>query len=164
MITIVLGFLVGIGIMAIFKVKENSDLILAISLGFFAILCVGLFLPISGYTDWQLVDERELISFSNQNETEKDTFVIRNQDAYLYRIENKSSIDNASLNSYSTINLYPNGMEVFRIDEIEDAECIKPVVKTYERKGKMSLFTFAIGAKQKYYAFIVPKNTIEYEL
>ena len=164
MLIIILGFLAGIGMMAIFKVRENSDLILAISLGFLAVLCVGLFSPISGYTEWQLVDEKELVSFSSQDETEENTFVIRNQDSYLYRIENESSIDNVSLNSYSTVNLYPNGMEVFRIDEIEDAECTKPVVKTYERKGKMSLFTFAIGAKQKYYAFIVPKNTIEYEL
>ncbi len=168
MVIILLGIVASVVIMYIYsylhELKEqdsselSSDMATELALGVLATIIVGLFLPISGYTDWQLVEEKELVSFSNQNETDENAFIIRNQDAYLYRIENEP-IDNDSLKSYSTVNLDEN--ELFRIDYTDT--CTKPVVKIYQRKGKMSLLTFALGTTQKCYVFNVPNDSIKYE-
>lgn len=120
-------------------------------------IVLGLFLPISGYKDWELMKETELVSLSNSLASGSNGFVyvsLTADNAYTYRYEIDSDFGTTTSKEYKTKTLVNENVE-----EIEDPNCTSPVIREYSQKAKPSIWTFALGQDYKY-VFYVPEGTI----
>jgi len=165
MLTIVLGFVLAVvfGILATALLKNDGyhgvTVIVTCTLGFG--LYIGLCCPVSGFHEWVLVEETELISLSNDLTSSGNEIVyvaFSADDTYTYRYEIDSEFGTDTSKEYQTETLVGENVE-----EIEDHNCEIPFIRVYERKGKMSIWTFALGSKETKYVFYVPEGTISKE-
>lgn len=166
MLIIVLSILLGFLLFGLATIIGSKLTALAIS-GFitiilFAGVIVGLFAPVSGFTEWKLLEETELISLSNSTVGGSSGVVyvsLTAGNAYTYRHEINSKFGTDSSVEYTTVTLVNKDVE-----EIEDVNCQKPVIRIYTCQGKKSIWTFALGSKQTKYVFYVPEGTITKEI
>lgn len=167
MLTIILG--IGLAVLiAIISFAIPWDKIgflvfgLALIVGFLAIITgLGAF-HISGFTEWQLIQETELISLSNDLASGGTGCVyvsLSADNAYTYRYEINSEFGTETSKEYKTATLV--GADV---EEIEDTNCNTPIVMVYKREGKMSFWTFGWLNTQIKYVFYVPEGTISKEV
>lgn len=160
MLTIVLGLaLTVILIFVIVYLELDSSISEIIILLFFTVsFIIGLFVPISGYSEWELVKETELISLSNTTASGSKGLVyvsLTADNAYTYRYEIDSKFGTESSKEYQTQTLVNKDVE-----EIEDSNCSVAVVREYCQKAKRTIWTFALGQKNSKYVFYVPEGTI----
>ena len=164
MLTIILGIVLAI-ILAFIFLLLGADLDVASVI--FVILVLGaigmgVFLPISGYEEWELKQETELISLSNDVASggNRRVYVSLSADnVYTYRYEINSEFGTETSREYKTETLTGNGVE-----EIEDPNCEVPVIRVYQRTGKMSFWTFAVASAEYKYVFYVPEGSISKEV
>ena len=124
---------------------------------------IGLFYPIKGYTDWQLVKETELVTLSNsvasQGSGRMFYVSISADNVYSYRYEIESEFKTEGSKSYKVDTVSGDNVE-----EIEEANSSKAILQEYHRKGKMSIWSFAFLSDETRYVFRVPKGTISREI
>ena len=158
MLIIIVGIIAAIGCLAIGAWVNSAEGIfncLAL-LVFLVAIFTGICAPVTGYTDWELVSEEELISLSNDTGTSGNLFAIRTNGIYSYRVQIKSEFGTNSSKEYEL-----RTIDAKYVVEVEDPEIEKPVLKIYKRVGKTSVFSFALWTEQKKYVFYVPKGTIK---
>jgi len=164
MLTIILGIALSFGILFILAIYTNVKAEFASIIGGIMIvssITVGLMIPISGYSDWELVEEKELISLSNSLGTEGYGGIyvsLSAENVYTYRYEIESEFGTETSREYVTKTIS------FNVQEIEDPNCQKPVIRTYLKKAKKTAWTFALGANEYSYVFYVPEGTISKEV
>lgn len=79
--------------------------------------------------------------------------------AYTYRYEIDSEFGTEMGKTYKTQTLVGKDVE-----EVEDPNCEKAVVRVYQREGKRTIWTFALGMEETKYIFYVPEGTISKEV
>lgn len=124
---------------------------------------IGLFYPVKGYTDWQLVKETELVTLSNSVSSQgigRMFYVsISADNVYSYRYEIESEFKTEGSKSYKVDTVSGDNIE-----EIEEPNSSKAILQEYHRKGKMSIWSFAFFSDETRYVFRVPKGTISREV
>lgn len=165
MLTIIIAFVLGIGLL-IFCVdhdilEKSAPFICSVIIVFG--VAIGLVIPVNGYTEWKLTEETELVTLSNglaSGGSGNICYVSLSADnAYTYRYEIDSEFGTETGKTYKTQTLVGEDVE-----EVEDPDCEKAVVRVYEREGKMTLWTLASGTKETKYVFYVPEGTISKEV
>jgi hypothetical protein len=123
-------------------------------------IALGLFAPISGYNDWELVEETKLVSLSNTTASGGTGFIyvsLSANNVYTYRYEVDSNFGSESSKEYETNTLTEN------VIESEDSNCKIPVLRKYKRTAKKSIWTFGVAFEEKY-VFYVPEGSISKEI
>lgn len=167
MLTIILGIVLAVLIFKRAINVYNNDLstFLAVIAAIVGVLGIGagLCAPLSGYTEWELIQETELVSLTNNPASGgvgKLTYVSLSADnAYTYRYEIDSEFGTETSREYDTNTLVNKDVE-----EIEDYNCKKPVIREYQKKGKRTIWTFAFDTTITKYIFYVPEGTISKEV
>lgn len=167
MLTIILGIIassaLGLGILIFFEGEKLEAA--AVSIWTFGVLIsviCGVFIPLSGYTDWKMVQETELVSLSNNTASGGVGLVyvsLSADNAYTYRYEIDSEFGTETSKEYQTATVLGQNVQ-----EVEDPDCETPVIRVYTRKGKMSVWTFALMHEETKYVFYVPEGTISKEV
>lgn len=162
MLTIILAFVVPLVISPmIIRSEPKADDSFPIYICIISVLAAIYFsfVPISGYYDWELVEETELVSLSNGLASNSNRFVyvsLTGDNAYAYRHEINSDLGTATSKEYKTETLVNKNVE-----EIEDSSCTTPILRKYCQKPKQTFWTFAVLADEKTkYVFYVPEGTI----
>lgn len=114
------------------------------------IISLGLFCPFSGYEEPE-IEQIELSSIT-ENAEHPYYLIISNDEKYIYKT---SEIINKYGVSEKVIEVLNKNTVAVYEEEREDA-----ILQKYVYKGKISGFTFAIGAKKTEYVFFVPQGTI----
>ena len=165
MLTIILGIVLAI--VLTFVLSLLSDNIgCTTATGFFLVLLLGViymgvFSPISGYEEWELKQETELISLSNNVASGGNGIVyvsLSADNVYTYRYEINSEFGTETSREYRTVTLTGNGVE-----EIEDSNCEVPVIRVYRKEAKKTIWTFGLKSETKY-VFYVPEGSISKEV
>ena len=167
MLTIIIGIVLAVFIIKVsFEIpnyKIGALVVCLAIIGGFGSILVGLgAFHISGYTEWELIQETELISLKNDlvsGGVGRLYVTLSADNAYTYRYEINSEFGTETSKEYQTETLVNEDVE-----EIEDINCITPVVRVYQRDGKMSLWTFGWLNTQTKYIFYVPEGTIYKEV
>lgn len=118
---------------------------------------LGLSFPVSGYNDWELIEETELVSLSNSTVSGSEglIYVSRSVDnVYTYRYEIDSEFGTNTSKEYTTKTVSEN------VEEIEDPNCKVAVIRKYTRTAKKTIWTFGLGCDETKYVFYVPEGTI----
>ena len=167
--SILVGILIGIlliGIMFLYVViLDGNSIVTAAALFCLGILCaiggiaIGIFEPVSGYGEPQIVSTTELVSLRDAN-VSKGTgnlfyVSVSGTDSYTYYVEVDSTYASDSQRAYKGNTISDSNVTIVEDDSRTDAELV-----TYVRYGKKSFWTFAVGAKQYEYVFYVPTGTI----
>jgi len=126
-------------------------------------IVIGLLSPVKEYTDLSVIKEVELVSLNNNVASRGSGGVFyvsvstNNVYSFRYEVENKYDLGGKA---YETATLSNN------VTEIESAECIKPVLKVYEKKPiKNKWISFSLfDSSIKEYVFYVPEGTIQKEI
>lgn len=166
MLTIIIGIVLAIifVLISIFYGKSEEFVKIMWSLAFLVViaaLMVGTILPINGCENWELVEETELITLSNDVASGGTGVVYVSLSAgniYIYRYEIDSEFDTETSREYKIETLTGEDVE-----EIEDPNCEVPVIRVYQREAKRTVWTFACYAETKY-VFYVPEGTISREI
>ena len=172
MLTIIIGIILAVAIVFI-AIRTNSEdamnccnmiavivILVAIAIGS-GINTVGSH-PVSGYTEWELINETELITLSNGMASGGTGLIyvsLSTDSTYTYRYEINSEFGTETSKEYQTETL--NGSNVI---EVEDPNCKTPVIRIYQREGKRSIWTFGLFNTQYKYVFYVPEGTIYKEV
>ena len=172
MLTIIIGIILAVAIVFI-AIRTNSEdamnccnmiavivILVAIAIGS-GINTVGSH-PVSGYTEWELINETELITLSNGMASGGTGLIYVSLSAdstYTYRYEIDSEFGTETSKEYQTETL--RGSNVI---EVEDPNCKTPVIRIYQREGKRSIWTFGLFNTQYKYVFYVPEGTIYKEV
>ena len=121
--------------------------------------CFGsLFAPLSGYTNWEPTFRTDLVSLSNSTVGGAEGFIyisVSSSNAYTYRCEIDSEFGTENSTEYKTATV--DGSYVV---EVEDDTIENPYLQVYMRKGKKSIWTFALCANELKYVFYVPSGSI----
>lgn len=166
MLTIIIGIVLAVIFVFVFMPRSKSvDVALAkffmgILMVILAILIVA-FSPISGYNEWGLIEETELISLSNDvasGETGMVYVSLSADNVYTYRYEINSEFGTETSREYKTTALHNKDVE-----EIEAPDCEVPVIRVYQRDAKRTIWTFGWYIETKY-VFYVPEGTISKEI
>ena len=155
MLTIILGIaLVIILAWILFCFSKNGRVFSNFALLLYAILVItttiGVGVPVSGYNDWKLIEETELIALANEvnsTETGEIYLSISAENVYTYKCV------------IGAITLTNEDVEV-----IEDSRYEVPFLRVYKRIGKKSIWTFALGMEETKYIFYVPEGSIFKEI
>lgn len=164
MLTIIIGIIVSIILTFIFFEISNEDPG-SIVLGFILIIVsilAGIFYPFSGYNDWKMIKETELVSLSNSTASGGTGFLyvsLSADNSYTYRFEVDSTFGTKSSKEYKTATIVNNS----NVTEIEDPDCQKPVLLEYERTAKKSIWTFGVASETNY-VFYVPEGSISKDI
>ncbi len=165
MLTIVIGIIASIIITYILLVITDKAGVAGICcIGIVLSIHLGLFCPISGYNDWELIKETELVSLSNASASGGSGFIyvsLSADNAYTYRFEVDSAFGTSSSKEYKTATIINSDNDVI---EVEDSECQKPVLMEYGRTAKKSIWTFGLASDETSYVFYVPEGTISKEI
>lgn len=160
MLTIIIGSIASVIIFCVlYCIFDNSLFVFCGVLGILLSIFLGLSYPLSGYNDWELVDETELISLSSSTVSGGTGLVyvsLSADNAYTYRFEVDSSFGTKSSKNYKTATIINED----NITEIEDPNCKKAVLKKYKKTAKKSIWTFGLWADKISYVFYVPEDTI----
>lgn len=161
MLTIILAFVVPLVISPmIIRSEPKADDSFPIYICIISVLAAIYFsfVPISGYYDWELAEETELVSLSNGLASGSKGFIyvsLTADNTYTYRYEIDSDFGTTTSKEYKTQTLVNENVE-----EIEDPNCTTPVIREYSQKAKRSIWTFALGQTNYKYIFYVPEGTI----
>lgn len=169
MLTIIIGIIASVIVTIILlNIIKNDALCSFVSLcGFLEIILsvfLGLCVPFSGYNDWKLIKETELVSLSNASASGGTGFIyvsLSADNAYTYRFEVDSTFGTKSSKEYKTSTIINDYNEVI---EIEDPACQKPMLMEYNRTAKKSIWTFGLLADETSYVFYVPEGTINKDI
>lgn len=119
----------------------------------------GIFVPISGYEEPQIVSSTELVNLRDEtiSEGSKGVFYISipENNSYTYYVEIDSPYTSDSQKAYKSNTISSNNVTI-----IEDNSYTNAKLDTYVTYGKKSFWTFAIGVKKYEYVFYVPTGTI----
>lgn len=176
MLTIIIGIVLAVVIVFIgiaITIRTNSEdsmgfcitiagivLVVAIAIG--SGINIGGSQPLSGYTEWKLINETELITLSNGIASGGTGLIYVSLSAdstYTYRYEIDSEFGTDTSKEYQTETL--RGSNVI---EVEDPNCKTPFIRIYQRDGKRSIWTFGWFNTQYKYVFYVPEGTIYKEV
>lgn len=158
MLTLIIGIILSIIITIIMvKLKDDSLLFFMVVPLIFVSIVVSNIFAFSGYNDWKLVKETELISLSNSTASGSPNIYVSllADNSYTYRFEIDSSFGTNTSKEYKTATIVNNN----NVTEIEDPNCQKPVLLEYESTAKKSIWTFGANS-QTAYVFYVPEGTI----
>ena len=163
MLTIIIGIVLAVILLFVLIPRCKEAIVPGIIIGIiitFAIV-IGVFEPISGYKEWELIRETELISLSNDiasGGTGRLYVSLSADNVYTYRYEISSEFGTETSKEYKTTPL--TGKDV---EEIEDPNCEVPVIRVYQRDAKRTIWTFGVYGETKY-VFYVPEGTIAKEV
>jgi len=163
MLTIILGFVLAIiSFFLLARISSNADVIgLVFVVLILGGIAIGVLSPISGYNEWEVVQETELISLSNDMASGGTGIVyvsLSADNVYSYRYEINSEFGTETSREYKTATL--TGKDV---EEVEDPNCEVPVIRVYKRDAKRTIWTFGLYGETKY-VFYVPEGTISKEI
>lgn len=162
MLTIIIGIVLAVIILFVFipRCKDPNGFA-----AIFLLLLAGSFLigtsAISGYEEWELMEETELISLSKDVASGGTGFVyvsLSADNVYTYRYEINSEFGTETSKEYKTTTLTDKDVE-----EIEDPNCEVPVIRVYQRDAKRTIWTLGWATETKY-VFYVPEGTISKEV
>ena len=162
MLTIIIGIVLAVILIVIFAslgIGEDAVSYIAAFLILLAIF-LGVFAPISGYKDWELIEQTELISLSNDIASGGTGMLyvsLSADNVYTYRYEISSEFGTETSKEYRTTTLTGD------VEEIEDSNCEVPVIRVYQKEAKRSIWTFGLYSETKY-VFYVPEGTIYKEV
>ncbi len=163
MLTIIITVILAIVLLVAFAVNDFEKIgpviVAFILVGGFVL---GLAVPVSGYKEWRLTEETELVTLSNGLASGGTGLVyvsLSADNAYTYRYEIDSEFGTETGKTYKTQTLVGEDVE-----EVEDPNCKQAVVRVYQREGKKSIWTFAFWTKETKYIFYVPEGTISKEV
>ena len=161
MLTIIIGI-----VLAVFFVfislrtgRDTGGILACVSILIALILIAS---PISGYQEWELVKELELVTLSNDLSSGGTGAIyvsLSANNAYTYRYEIDSEFGTQTSKEYQT-----NTLSSKNVVEVEDPNCETAVIREYYREGKRSIWTFATFAEETKYVFYVPEGTISKEI
>ncbi len=168
MVILIVGIIVSVAIGAFLwymDVKDGLSVLLAV-LGILVSLLVPCFCPVRGWNEnLKVKNEYELASLSNQtiSGSERMMFYVSlssdNVYTYRYKLNDNSSIDKNG-NNYKIAQLASRNKD---ITEIEQENCDIPKLVIYKKDPKFkSIFT--LKSAKTYYAFYVPKGSINKEI
>lgn len=163
MLTIIITVILAIVLLVAFAVNDFEKIgpviVAFILVGGFVL---GLAVPVSGYKEWRLTEETELVTLSNSLTSGGVGMIyvsLSADNAYTYRYEIDSEFGTEMGKTYKTQTLIGKDVE-----EVEDPNCEKAVVRVYQREGKRTIWTFALGTEETKYIFYVPEGTISKEV
>ena len=170
MLTIIIGIVLAviiafIGIAITVNTNSQNPLTFCSLIALFVAIgavVLGLSYPVSGYSEWELVSETELITLSNGMASGGTGFIyvsLSAENAYTYRYEVDSEFGTETSKEYQTATLSGGN-----VTEIEDPNCKIPVIRIYQRDAKRSIWTFGWFNTQYKYVFYVPEGTIYKEV
>lgn len=157
MLTIIIGIIIATIsyclIVKCFKKRRKDTqgieiIISAMIICIFTIL--GSTAPLSGFEDWEMENEIELVSFSNTTNQNEMIFAIEYDKFYLYKYKS-----NANTYKTGTISITSS------VQRAEYPKCKNPKLFICTRKPKKTIWTFGKLIKDKKYIFIVPVGTIK---
>ena len=162
MLTIILA--ICLAVLVVFLVArfigEGIELVLTLATAVILLsIVVGLFVPVTGYTDWKPTKRIELVSLNNSTIGGSKGFIyvsVSSDNVYSYRYEVDSEF--GTMNSKEYVLATVSGSNVV---EVEDATIETPYLQIYERKGKKSAWSFAFFQEEEKYVFYVPVGSIE---
>lgn len=163
MFTIIIGIFIAVIFIFVFGILfKGEDGVFYIGVCMIiASIVIGVFIPISGCKEWELIEETELVSLSN-NVASGGTgmlYVSLSADnVYTYRYEISSEFGTETSKEYKTTTLIGGDVE-----EIEDSNCKVPVIRVYQKEAKRTIWTFGVYSEIKY-VFYVPEGTIYKEV
>lgn len=168
MVTLIVGIIVSVAIVAFLwymDVKEGLSVLLAV-LGILASILVPCFCPVGGWNEnLKLKNEYKLASLSNKtiSDSEGMMFYVSlssdNVYTYRYKLNDNSSIDKNG-NNYKIAQLASRNKD---ITEIEQENCDTPKLVIYKKDPKFK-WIFTLKSAKTYYAFYVPKGSINKEI
>lgn len=123
---------------------------------------IGVVVPVNGFNEWKLTQETELVTLSNSLASGGVGMIyvsLSADNAYTYRYEIDSEFGTEMGKTCKTQTLVGKDVE-----EVEDPNCEKAVVRVYQREGKRTIWTFALGTEETKYIFYVPEGTISKEV
>lgn len=139
-------------------VDESMVFVLGI-LSAVAGIVVGIFCPISGYKEPELVSSTELVSLRDDTistGTGKIFYVsITGTNSYTYYVEVDSPYASGSQKAYESRTISGSNVTIVEDESYTEAKLVK-----YVKHGKMSFWTVALFAESYEYVFYVPKGTI----
>lgn len=167
MLTIIIAIAVVFVFILIIAWLTDSPFIRTIATGicFVVVLVgctIGVISPVSGFNEWKLTQETELVTLSNGLASGGVGMIyvsLSADNAYTYRYEIDSEFGTETGKTYKTQTLVGKDVE-----EVEDPNCEKAVVRMYQREGKRTIWTFALGTEETKYIFYVPEGTISKEV
>lgn len=165
MLTIIIGAAVVLGLLFLaLDILQGESL--AIILLVFALvvamesICISLFAPVAGFNEPELVEEIELVSLNNSVMSEGRVGLfyvsVTAENVYSYRVEVPNTSENEG-------KMYELKIVKGNVKELE-TDTTKAVLRVYKAKPKRWLWTFAIGASETSYVFVVPYGTITHEI
>lgn len=157
MLVIIIGIVVFVGLAAL-ALKMDDGLVAFLGLVFVITAVVtGIIIPVE-YEEWELVNETELVSLSNDTIAEGGGGLIyvsvSGENTYTYRYKISSEFGTETSKEYKVDTISED------VIESEDANCEVPVLREYVRKGKITIWTFGCSEETQY-VFYVPEGTIQ---
>lgn len=163
MVFIILGIVLTIGLIFLFAhCGEDSGtamFAILVSVVFAGGICAGLFVPVKGYTDWKEKERIDLVSLNNSTVGGSKGFIyvsVSSDNVYSYRHEVDSEFGTKDSKEYVLETVLGS-----KVVEVEDPTIDTPYLIVYERKGKKSIWSFALLNEQQKYVFYVPEGSIE---
>ena len=153
MLTVTIGGILAVIVICIYLPRCDKGHGLDILFVIIMILAtlIGGFSPISGYNEWELIEEMELISLSNDVDSKGNGMIyvtLSADNVYTYRDEISSEIGTLTGKN---------------VEEVEDPNCEVPVIRVYRKVAKATIWTYGLYSKTKY-VFYVPEGTIYKEV
>lgn len=152
MVTIAVGLIVAAIMLIIYYFSSRDIFSVLGTISIIAAFIISL-MPIGlAYGDWHLIEERELISLSNETASEgkREIYLLSTaNNGYKYRYSIESS------KAYKTDILWSNNVEVN-----EEVNCKTPILKIYEKEGVRSVWTFIVFPAQTKYVFHIPEGSV----
>ena len=159
MLTIIIGICVCLFLYSITRPYVSFTSIIIM----FVAIFVSIFHPFDGYTDWELVEETELVTLSDTSVSGDigPIYLSLSGNTYTYRYEEVDST--FEVNSKFGTKSTTSHISAYDVTVIEDPECQKPVLMEYGRTAKETLWNFSFCCESSY-VFYVPEGTISKEI
>lgn len=163
MLTIIIGVVVALGLIFLgASQRDDSGAILFYATAVILVFSVFivLFVPVAGFNEPELVEEIELVSLNNSvaSEGRGGLFYVSvtAENVYSYRVEVPNTSEKEG-------KMYELKTVKGNVKELE-TDTAKAVLRVYKAKPKRWLWTFAIGASETSYVFVVPYGSITHEI
>jgi len=153
----------GLGVMWWARINAEGffgNLLCAIGvISLLAGIVLGIFVPVSGYKEPEMVSTTELVSLRDDTVSEGTGRLfyvsISGTNSYTYYVEVDSNYASNSQKAYNSKTISDSNVTIVEDDSYTEAKLV-----TYVRHGKKSFWTFAAVAKKYEYVFYVPTGTI----
>ena len=120
-------------------------------------ILVGVFVPVSGFHEFEENSRIELISLSDQTISTGEGLLyvsITGENSYTYYVEVDNKFGDSGTKSYKSETISGNNITIVEGDNYKGATLV-----TYVAEGKKSFWTFALDDATEY-VFYVPTGTI----